>query len=117
MKAALTRSNQQCDMRRAGVVDCSLLYFPHSEARCQLIKRLSRVYQVVFSLKTSSIVLIPLKSKKAGRFEILLGFAGSHSIATRGLVSLSRATTPQPSCFRRTHYDFFNLGHRHVLQS
>ena len=57
MKAALTRSNQQCDMRRAGVVDCSLLYFPHSEARCQLIKRLSRVYQVVL-LKDSSLSTI-----------------------------------------------------------
>ena len=32
---------------------------------------------------------VPLRSKKAGRFEKLLGFARSHSIATRGSVCLS----------------------------
>ena len=31
---------------------------------------------------------VPLKSKKAGRFKKLLGFARSHSIVTRGSVSL-----------------------------
>ena len=45
------------------------------------------------------IFIVPLKSKKAGRFEILLGFARSHSIVTRGSVSLSCATKPHPSCF------------------
>ena len=30
---------------------------------------------------------IPLRYKKAGRFERLLGFARNHSIVTRGLVS------------------------------
>ena len=40
---------------------------------------------------------IPLISKKAGRFEKLLGFARSHSIVTRGSVSLSCATRLHPS--------------------
>ena len=31
--------------------------------------------------------LVPSRSKKAGRFEKLLGFARSHSIVTRGSVS------------------------------
>ena len=50
------------------------------------------------SFKNISVV-VPLRSKKAGRFEKLLGFARSHSIVTRYSVSLSRATTPHPSCF------------------
>ena len=45
---------------------------------------------------------IPLTSKKAGRFEKLLGFARSHSIVTRGSMSLSCATTPHPSCFSKS---------------
>ena len=40
-----------------------------------------------------------LRSKKTGRFEKLLGFGRSHSIVTHNSVSLSCATTPQPSCF------------------
>ena len=36
-------------------------------------------------------VRLPLRSKKAGRFEKLLSFARSHSIVTRGSVSLSPA--------------------------
>ena len=40
-----------------------------------------------------------LPSKKAERFEKLLDFARSHSIVTRGSVSLSCATTPHPSVF------------------
>jgi len=44
-KAALGRSVQQCDMEKAGIVPCKLLYFPHSEPRCQLIQRLNKVYQ------------------------------------------------------------------------
>lgn len=43
-KAALARSLDQCDVSKAGVVPCNLLYFPHSEHRCQMVQRLSRVY-------------------------------------------------------------------------
>ena len=45
---------------------------------------------------------LPLGSKKAGRLEKLPGFARSYSIETRGLVSLSCATTPHPSCFSKS---------------
>ena len=46
--------------------------------------------------------LLSLRSKNAGRFEKLLGFARSHFIVTRGSVSLSCATTPHPPCFSKT---------------
>ena len=39
-----------------------------------------------------SIWLLSLRFKKAGRFEKLLGFTGSHFIVTRGSVSLSCST-------------------------
>ena len=45
---------------------------------------------------------IPLGSRKAGRSETLFRFANSHSIVTRGSVSLSCATTPHPSCFYKS---------------
>ena len=45
---------------------------------------------------------VPLRSKKAGRFETLLGLARSHSIMRRGSVSHSRATTPDPFCFSKS---------------
>ena len=44
-------------------------------------------------------LILPSRSKKAGRFEKLLGFARSPSIVIRGSVSLSCATIPHPSCF------------------
>ena len=44
----------------------------------------------------------PLRFKKAGRFEKLLGFARSHSIVTRGSVSPSCATRSHPSCFSKS---------------
>ena len=47
---------------------------------------------------THFIDFLPLKSRKPGRFKKLLDFARSHFIMTRGLVSLSRATAPHPSC-------------------
>ena len=37
--------------------------------------------------------LVPIRSKKAWRFKELLGYARSHSIVTRGSVTLSCATT------------------------
>ena len=42
---------------------------------------------------------VPLRSKKTGRFEKLLGFTRGRSIVTRGSVTLSCATKPHPSCF------------------
>ena len=45
--ASLTRGQPQCDEKKAGVVPCNLLYFPHSEHRCQLIKRLQRIFEYV----------------------------------------------------------------------
>ena len=53
-----------------------------------------KVGQVLFQL--------PLRSKKAERFEKLLRFDRSHYIVTRGSVSLSCATTPHPSCFSKS---------------
>ena len=46
--------------------------------------------------------ILPLRSKKAGRFEKLLGFARSHYTVTRGSVILSCATTPHPSRFSKS---------------
>jgi len=46
-KAAIARAGPACNLEKAGVVDCNLLFFPHKEHRCQLIKRLNRVYQDV----------------------------------------------------------------------
>ena len=48
------------------------------------------------------LILLPLKDLKTEKFEELLGFAQSHSIVTRSLVSLSCATTPQPSRFSKS---------------
>ena len=48
---------------------------------------------------TFSNLNVPWRSKKAGRFGKLLAFARSHSIVTRGSVSVSCATTPHASCF------------------
>ena len=45
------------------------------------------------------IYIVPLRSEKAGMFEKLLGFARSHFIVALGPVSVSCATTPQPTCF------------------
>ena len=45
---------------------------------------------------------IPLRSEKAGRLEKLLGCARSHSIVTRGSVSISYATTKHPSYFSKS---------------
>ena len=58
-------------------------------------------------LKTDTLKIIhwkilPLISKKAGRFEKLLGFARSHSIVRSGSVSLSCATIPHPSFFSKS---------------
>ena len=44
---------------------------------------------------------LPLRSEKSGRFERILGFARSHSIVTRGSVSLSYATTTHLTCFSK----------------
>ena len=56
-----------------------------------------------FSAKSQhSLGKLPFRSEKAGRCEKLLGFARSHSIVTRGSVSLSCATTPHPCCFSKS---------------
>ena len=47
-------------------------------------------------------MFLPLRSKKEGSFAKLVGFARSHSIVTRGSVSLSCATTPHNSCFSKS---------------
>ena len=52
--------------------------------------------------KSINYYIVRLRSKKAGRFEKLLGFARSYSIVTRGSVSLSCATTPHPSRFSKS---------------
>ena len=48
------------------------------------------------------LIFRPFRSKKAGRFEKLLGFSRSHFIVTRSSVSLSYATTPHLSCFSKS---------------
>ena len=47
-------------------------------------------------------VWLRLRSEKAGRFAKLLDFARSHSIVTRGSVSLFCATTPHPPRFYKS---------------
>ena len=56
----------------------------------------------------------PLRSKNAGKFEKLLGFAGSHSIVTRGSVSLSCPTSPHFFCFTKSQRYFWNTGSSNV---
>ena len=46
--------------------------------------------------------VLPLRSKNAGIFEKLIGFARSHFIVTRGAVSLPCATRLHPSCFSKS---------------
>lgn len=53
-KASLTRGKPQCDAKKAGVVPCSILYFPHTEHRCQLIQRLERIFDEVKGFCNSS---------------------------------------------------------------
>merc|ERR1711893_133879 len=43
----LARNSAQCDLNKAGAVKCSLLYFPHTEHRCQLVQRLAAIYEDV----------------------------------------------------------------------
>merc|ERR1712228_52391 len=43
-KSALARSAASCDPKTAGVVPCNFLYFPHNEHRCQLVKRLAKIF-------------------------------------------------------------------------
>ena len=45
---------------------------------------------------------LALRSKKAGRFEKLIGFARSHSIVTHDSVSLLCAITPPRSYFSKS---------------
>ena len=45
---------------------------------------------------------LTIKILKAGRFEKLRGFTRIYSFPTRGSVSLSCATTPNPSCFSKS---------------
>ena len=42
-KAVLVRQGPSCNMAVAGAIDCKLLYFPHSDPRCQLVKRVETV--------------------------------------------------------------------------
>ena len=46
-KAVLARQAPQCDRTKAGRIDCSLLYFPTTEHRCQLMQRIEKVYNAV----------------------------------------------------------------------
>lgn len=46
-KAVLARQAPQCDQSQAGRVECSLLYFPTTEHRCQLMQRIEKVYNEV----------------------------------------------------------------------
>lgn len=46
-KAVLVRQGPQCNLEKAGRIECSLLYFPHTEHRCQLMQRVEKVYKAV----------------------------------------------------------------------
>ena len=55
------------------------------------------IIKSTFMFKNINYILFISRSKKAGRFEKLLGFARIHSIVARDSVSLSCATTPHPA--------------------
>ena len=46
---AIARAGPQCNLQKAGVVDCKKLWFPKSEHRCQQVKRLKRIFDDVAS--------------------------------------------------------------------
>jgi len=46
---AIARTGPQCNLAKAGVVDCKKLYFPKTEHRCQQVKRLKRIFDDVAS--------------------------------------------------------------------
>jgi len=46
-KAVLVRQGPSCNMAVAGAIDCKLLYFPHSDYRCALVKRIETVYKAI----------------------------------------------------------------------
>jgi len=46
-QAVLARTQAKCDLTKAGAVRCNLLYFPHDNKRCQLVKRLGKIYEAV----------------------------------------------------------------------
>ena len=43
-KKAIGRGQPQCDISKAGIVPCNILYFPHLEHRCQAVKRLAKIF-------------------------------------------------------------------------
>lgn len=43
-KKAIGRGQPQCDITKAGIVPCNILYFPHLEHRCQAVKRLAKIF-------------------------------------------------------------------------
>ena len=71
---------------------------------CTVTATRAAIRQVWICIRSgvSQLIKLPLRSKKAGRFKKLLGFARSHSIVTCSSVSISCATTPHPSCFSKS---------------
>jgi len=43
----LVRQQPACDLDKAGKIDCKLLYFPVTEHRCQLVRRIEKVYTAI----------------------------------------------------------------------
>ena len=71
----------------------------------QSFKKSLKSFKVDFSFIVDFLlkpILLPLRSKKAGRFEKLLGFSRSPFFVTSGSLSLSCTTTPHPSFFSKS---------------
>ena len=46
-KRVLGRGANMCNPEKAGAVPCNLLYFPHSDHRCQIVQRLGKIFDDV----------------------------------------------------------------------
>ena len=80
-----------------GILDFFIFTGPSKDFHQISLKLFFIFYGTIINLK-----VLPLRSKKAGRFLKLFGFSRSHSIVTRGSVSLSCAPTPHPFCFSKS---------------
>jgi hypothetical protein len=85
-KSALARSGPSCDPKLAGVVPCNILYFPHTEHRCQAVKRMAKVFHDVAQHCNSS-----WKTLFGGKMNYLLqnNKSGKHGAACERVVWLN----------------------------
>ena len=99
--AIMTSSNKNIYVERSSFLR-KIEFLSHLSdyevAKIAHVARIETFTKGDFIVKESEkgILILPLRSKKAGIFEKLLGIARSHFIVTRGPVSLSCATQPFP---------------------